>query len=611
MTNSATRPQTGQNMNALKYLFVYTGYSTCAIELNQRIVERHRQRGYDVTGFCVTPNAPAPAFTFQKLDRLWKLRAPGVVKLHDDLLAAADGCDVLINFNGANIHPDWLSELSTFNVYVCWDDPESSEQLSRYVAPHFDFSFTGNLACVPLYQSWGIHRCDYLFYGFVETEYDPTLTADNILEGQRDIEISFFGERVSPWRQERLDRLKAAFPKAKMYGRGWLTGFISDAEKLSIYSQTKIGWNIHNSVGPVNLRTFALPANGILEICDNKSRLGHLFALNEEIIGFDTLDECIDLTRYYLAHDQERRAIAARGFERVMRDYSEEKRWEKILTTIEPYLVLKRTNALVDEAPPPRSLLQQFNPVVVGLARHANRLMKKTGFEVKRFKPQLQHEEQGSLIPYRENPEAGSVNWKEKEARLNARGFLEWPNIVAVNYAVASLVGPHKNIVELGGGTGVFAYEVTSDPQHTVLCSEYDEGALNYAREHRSRTNITYTSQDITSIQDRFDLVVSVDVIEHIEDYRGFLDTCLRLAPNAIITTPNKNRSGQVPIVNGPPEYTLHVREWTPGELYWVLKAFYADVYLYSLPNPYVPDVQPIDLTSDLIPLIAVCSGGK
>jgi spore maturation protein CgeB len=153
--------------------------------------------------------------------------------------------------------------------------------------------------------------------------YDPRLTELAILDGVRDIGLTLLADRTSPWRRDRLDRLSAAFPGGRFHGKGWPSGYLPPAEQVGVLQRTKVGPNLHNSTGPVNFRTFYLPANGILQICDNRSHLGRVFRVGEEAIGFDTLEECIDLCRYYLAHDRERREIAARGFRRAMTDYTE------------------------------------------------------------------------------------------------------------------------------------------------------------------------------------------------------------------------------------------------------------------------------------------------
>jgi 2-polyprenyl-3-methyl-5-hydroxy-6-metoxy-1,4-benzoquinol methylase len=440
------------------------------------------------------------------------------------------------------------------------------------------------------------------------------MTVERILDGKRDVDLIFLGERESSWRQQRLDQLHAAFPQAIMQGRGWPAGFLPAEQKLPLYARAKIGWNLHNSVGPVNLRTYALPANGVMEICDNKCRLGQLFELGREVVGFDTIEECIELTRYYLAHEQERREIAARGFERVMRDYTEEKQWERLLKTIEPYVELKRKGKL--DTPVYNGSSEQATQgksIVAGkVERAVKRAFHRVGFDIKRLEPSERQDEgqdtanPSSAICYEENPEAGLANWSEKVARVAKGESFEWPNMVALNWAVATMVGPARRIVELGGGTGCFAYEVSVDPKRFVLCSDFDKQAIRWARKNRSRENIKYLDRPVTPDDGPFDLLVAIDVIEHLQDYRSFLETCVRLAPRAIITTPNKSRDQQSTAAS-PPSYYQHVREWTAGEFYWVLKVFYQSVKLYAMPNIYIPKLEPIKITETLTPLVAVC----
>ena len=91
---------------------------------------------------------------------------------------------------------------------------------------------------------------------------------------------------------------------------------------MHFLTNTQLGINIHNSTGPVNLRTFYLPANGVLQLCDNKSNLGKIFELDKEVIGFDSIEECIEKCHYYLHHKEEQRIIALSGWKRVLKDYT-------------------------------------------------------------------------------------------------------------------------------------------------------------------------------------------------------------------------------------------------------------------------------------------------
>ena len=54
-----------------------------------------------------------------------------------------------------------------------------------------------------------------------------------------------------------------------------------------------------------------------------KKTWGKIFELNKEVIGFDSVEEAIDQTRYFLSHDNERIEIAIAGWKRALKDYNE------------------------------------------------------------------------------------------------------------------------------------------------------------------------------------------------------------------------------------------------------------------------------------------------
>jgi hypothetical protein len=141
--------------------------------------------------------------------------------------------------------------------------------------------------------------------------------------GKRDSDVTLVCERLSHWRSERLEKFSSAFPKGEYYGAGWPNGFLPEEQCVLLYQRTKIGVNFHNSTGPINFRTYALPANGVMQLCDNKSHLGQIFELNREVVGFDTVEEAIERCHYFLEHDDERRQIAVAGWERALKDYNE------------------------------------------------------------------------------------------------------------------------------------------------------------------------------------------------------------------------------------------------------------------------------------------------
>ncbi len=210
-------------------------------------------------------------------------------------------------------------------------------------------------------------------------------------------------------------------------------------------------------------------------------------------------------------------------------------------------------------------------------------------------------------VPYRENPEVGPVNLRVKLERQAQGGPFEWPNIVALNQTVVKMLGEDRRIVELGGGTGRFAIEAAEDSQRAILCSEFDTRAHHWAIANRARPNVKYVNGPVTVDDGPFDVAVAIEVVEHITDYARFLRTLAGLAPRALVTTPNRRRDAGSDNA-GPPRYYQHVREWSAGEFYWVMRCFWKDVRLLAMPDAMTAHAVQVDVDTRLTPLIADCS---
>ncbi|HEY7758333.1 MAG TPA: glycosyltransferase [Burkholderiales bacterium] len=295
---------------------------------------RLRAAGFDVHPFSLVFDPQRPVTHFRDLDALWRYRDPRLRGMYERLADTLADYDVFVCFNGSNVHPQVLPFLKRFCVYACFDDPESSHNLSRPVASAFDVAMVGNIAELDAYRSWGVRQVRWWPLGFRADDYRPALTEQEILEGRRDVGVALLCERVTRFRKGRVDEFARAFPDGAYYGQGWPAGFLPEASRVALLQNTRVGINIHNSTGPVNFRTFYLPANGVMQICDNKRHLGRIFDLGREVVGYDTIDEAVELTRYYLHHEEERRRIAAAGWKRALRDYNEVACFQRLIDTV-------------------------------------------------------------------------------------------------------------------------------------------------------------------------------------------------------------------------------------------------------------------------------------
>ncbi len=225
---------------------------------------------------------------------------------------------------------------------------------------------------------------------------------------------------------------------------------------------------------------------------------------------------------------------------------------------------------------------------------------------------------------YAERPEGGPTNLDTKLKRQASGGPFEPYSVSLINRAAAQLIGNPATLLEAGCGTGMFASFVASQNKTVqITASEFDEKTLAWARQNRAASNIHFCRLGFEDCaQDQFDLVVALEVIEHIFDYPTFLSKMSRVAPRAIVSTPNKDRCAFASVANTP-AYGEHVREWTAGEFFWVLRCFWDEVQLYTIPDfqrqiaryrrdaTYCPVIGRCSVLEREEPMLAVCSAPR
>jgi len=221
--------------------------------------------------------------------------------------------------------------------------------------------------------------------------------------------------------------------------------------------------------------------------------------------------------------------------------------------------------------------------------------------------------------PYVENAEVGAINLTSKLNRIQRGGPFEPYDVDLTNRAGIRLLSDDtKTLFEAGSGTGMFA-TLAAQRSLQVTASEFDEPTRQWAEANRSHPNITYCETWLQDAEtDAYDLSVAFEVVEHVANYPVFLRELARIAPYSILSTPNKARSAFDEIAS-PPQFNQHVREWTAGEFYWVLRCFWDEVELWTIPDiqmhmkrlaadsAYQPPMERQGLLSRDQVMIAVC----
>jgi spore maturation protein CgeB len=98
--------------------------------------------------------------------------------------------------------------------------------------------------------------------------------------------------------------------------------------------------NHHGAIPPYanNLRLFEATGVGTLLVTDWKANLHEMFEPGKEVIAYRSAEECAELVKYYLEHDEERQAIARAGQQRTLRDHTHYKRMQRLVEIIQKYL---------------------------------------------------------------------------------------------------------------------------------------------------------------------------------------------------------------------------------------------------------------------------------
>ncbi len=112
--------------------------------------------------------------------------------------------------------------------------------------------------------------------------------------------------------------------------------FVAGAEKAKAFRGASI---VINNMHPAeiwgtNVRTFEACGAGAFQIVDWRPGLAQLFEIDRELVAFRDLPDLKRKIDYYLAHPEERQAIAAAGHARALHEHTYTHRLQLLLDTV-------------------------------------------------------------------------------------------------------------------------------------------------------------------------------------------------------------------------------------------------------------------------------------
>lgn len=134
----------------------------------------------------------------------------------------------------------------------------------------------------------------------------------------------------------------------------------------------------------------------------------------------------------------------------------------------------------------------------------------------------------------------------------------------AASYRFAGKFANGKKVLDFGCGSG-YGSEIISRSAASITAVDVSQDAIEYAKHHHQQSNITFSLVQpgrLPFADESFDVVLSVQVIEHVEDDATYVREALRVLRHSglfIIFTPNR-RSRLFPFQR--PWNRWHVREY-------------------------------------------------
>lgn len=254
-----------------------------------------------------------------------------------------------------------LKLTTTFNWFT--DDHWRFDNFSKYWCHSFDYCGTTDSTAVAKYQDIG-------YSNIIKTQWGCNNLAYKPVASDTKYNVTFVGQSHGS-RKKLIDRLTDNGLTVNCYGGGWPNGRVSQEKMLEIFSNSKINLNLPLSSDrltkkafvklffyrrndqtyhwynplqwPANLislfhkdrdqikgRVFEVPGTGGFLLTGDADNIRDYYEDGKEVVIFKDMADLAQKAKYYLAHDDERKAIAKAGYERTLREHTYEKRFNEI-----------------------------------------------------------------------------------------------------------------------------------------------------------------------------------------------------------------------------------------------------------------------------------------
>ncbi|AKK71678.1 glycosyltransferase [Chryseobacterium sp. P1-3] len=225
------------------------------------------------------------------------------------------------------IHPKCIEFIkkqlkSTLVIHINPDQLTTLEHQQIFISP-YDAYFTKDPFMINFMKNKMGLNTFYFPEAFNERVHNFDVKSKKDLEERINIDVVCFGT-MYPYRARMVEKLIDAKINVKLFGTPdrrfplnkinakFQNEFITGSRKAEVLLGSKIVFNNFHyaEVQSVNAKFFEIAGIGAFQICDYKPTLEEYSIIPREKFTFNTIDESIELIKYYLNHQEERHTLA-------------------------------------------------------------------------------------------------------------------------------------------------------------------------------------------------------------------------------------------------------------------------------------------------------------
>jgi hypothetical protein len=224
-------------------------------------------------------------------------------------------------------------------LHFTTDDDWQFEIFSRFMCQYYHVVTTNNP-----------HRsAEYAAFGkpAVFLQYACNQEFWRHLDVSKRYDVTFIGQPHSD-RYQATAHLLAKGIAVRVFGAGWdrhaemrsiWGGYLSAEDVVRVMNESRICLNFlaasTRDQMAIKARLFEINGCGSFQLCSAFDEVGRYYEIGKEVEVFHDLEDLTEKIRYYLAHEQEREAIARAGHERTLREHTWDARYDHLFREIE------------------------------------------------------------------------------------------------------------------------------------------------------------------------------------------------------------------------------------------------------------------------------------